>query len=544
MATSCGTSAQRTGAPSTSSGRRISDVAEVDPGPLDPYLGVPGPVSGERGAVDHDRAGAQAGQPEPLVAALAAVEHGDLVRRGQPHGVVLDHPGSRGEHRGPGAVAGPQPGRPHRRDARGAGPQHHHRVRAQPQRPPQPGDLRRASGWSRRRAPAAAPASGAAPCARSQASSGSPSTAPPAMPCATPSDVHVRDRRDRSGIGLGRMVDVGPHALPTLLPPGIPRRTPAISTACRVADVTARRGGPLRLEPCCPARSTGSTAGSCSSTRPRCPTIRTVAVDDVDALVDAIRRLVVRGAPALGVAGRARGGAGRRTAAPTSPRPPSASPPPGPPPSTSPSASAARSPPPPTGPTPCSPRRWPCGTRTSRPATPSATAAPRCSPSSAARAPLRLSTHCNAGALACVEWGTALGVVAVAARRGPGGAGRGRRDAPAPAGRPDHRGRARGAGHRAPRGRRRRRAFGHRARPRGRGRGRRRPGGRQRRRRQQDRHLPAGPGRRPGGHPVRRGLPGVHSGPRHPGRRRRSRSRTAPRTRCSRAARRGTRRST
>jgi methylthioribose-1-phosphate isomerase len=26
-------------------------------------------------------------------------------------------------------------------------------------------------------------------------------------------------------------------------------------------------------------------------------------------------------------------------------------------------------------------------------------------------APLRLSTHCNAGALACVEWGTALGVV-------------------------------------------------------------------------------------------------------------------------------------
>src|SRR5690606_2377226 len=25
--------------------------------------------------------------------------------------------------------------------------------------------------------------------------------------------------------------------------------------------------------------------------------------------------------------------------------------------------------------------------------------------------PLRLHTHCNAGALACVEWGTALGVV-------------------------------------------------------------------------------------------------------------------------------------
>ena len=36
-------------------------------------------------------------------------------------------------------------------------------------------------------------------------------------------------------------------------------------------------------------------------------------------------------------------------------------------------------------------------------------------------APLRLSTHCNAGALACVEWGTALGVVRTLHERGPGG---------------------------------------------------------------------------------------------------------------------------
>ena len=33
------------------------------------------------------------------------------------------------------------------------------------------------------------------------------------------------------------------------------------------------------------------------------PAIRTVTVDTVDGLVDAVRRLVVRGAPALGVAG-------------------------------------------------------------------------------------------------------------------------------------------------------------------------------------------------------------------------------------------------
>ena len=140
------------------------------------------------------------------------------------------------------------------------------------------------------------------------------------------------------------------------------------------------------------------------------PAVRTIAVDDVDALVDAIRRLVVRGAPALGVAGAmgvalaAHRGADVAAAAER--------------------IATAR----PTA------VNLAVGVRRALAAVPDGSAAvlaaalavrdedvaachaigdrgaalltELCGP-----APLRLSTHCNAGALACVEWGTALGVV-------------------------------------------------------------------------------------------------------------------------------------
>jgi methylthioribose-1-phosphate isomerase len=142
------------------------------------------------------------------------------------------------------------------------------------------------------------------------------------------------------------------------------------------------------------------------------PAIRTVTVDDVDALVDAIRRLVVRGAPALGVAGAlgvalaAQTLKGAELAAAAD------------------RIATAR----PTA------VNLAVGVRralTAAPSGPDAVLAEAlavrdediaachaigdrgaalltrlCGPD-----PLRLSTHCNAGALACVEWGTALGVV-------------------------------------------------------------------------------------------------------------------------------------
>jgi methylthioribose-1-phosphate isomerase len=142
------------------------------------------------------------------------------------------------------------------------------------------------------------------------------------------------------------------------------------------------------------------------------PAIRTVTVDDVDAMVDAIRRLVVRGAPALGVAGalgvalaaQTLKGAGLAAAADR--------------------IATAR----PTA------VNLAVGVRRALAVAPSgpdavlaealavrdediaachaigdrgaALLTQLCGPN-----PLRLSTHCNAGALACVEWGTALGVV-------------------------------------------------------------------------------------------------------------------------------------
>ena len=142
------------------------------------------------------------------------------------------------------------------------------------------------------------------------------------------------------------------------------------------------------------------------------PAVRTVAVDDVEALVDAIRRLVVRGAPALGVAGalgvalaaRTLTGADLAAAADriATARPTAANlavgvrralaAAPGGPDAVLVEALAVRD-----------EDIAACHAIGDRGA---ALLAELCGPD-----PLRLSTHCNAGALACVEWGTALGVV-------------------------------------------------------------------------------------------------------------------------------------
>jgi methylthioribose-1-phosphate isomerase len=142
------------------------------------------------------------------------------------------------------------------------------------------------------------------------------------------------------------------------------------------------------------------------------PTIRTIAVDEVDALIDAIRRLVVRGAPALGVAGALGVALAARTL-------------------TGPDLDAAAERIATARPTAVN---LAVGVRRALEAAPSgpdavlaAALALRDEDISACHAigdrgaelleklcgpgPLRLSTHCNAGALACVEWGTALGVV-------------------------------------------------------------------------------------------------------------------------------------
>lgn len=138
------------------------------------------------------------------------------------------------------------------------------------------------------------------------------------------------------------------------------------------------------------------------------PDIRVVAVDTVDELVDAIRRLVVRGAPALGVAGalgvalavRTLSGPDRDAAIDR--------------------LAAAR----PTA------VNLAVGVRRALGASGDVLAAAlavRDEDIASCHAigdrgagllaelcgggPLRLHTHCNAGALACVEWGTALGVV-------------------------------------------------------------------------------------------------------------------------------------
>ena len=123
---------------------------------------------------------AQAGEPEPLVAALAPVEHRDLVGRGEPDRVVLDHAGCAASTAGR-APSGPaaRPPRPPRRPSYGL--RSTTTGSAQPQRPPQPGDLRRAAvgAVGEHRQPAA---SGAAPWLAQPGVQRNPSTAPPRMP--------------------------------------------------------------------------------------------------------------------------------------------------------------------------------------------------------------------------------------------------------------------------------------------------------------------------------------------------------------------------
>nr|WP_225921804.1 S-methyl-5-thioribose-1-phosphate isomerase [Pseudonocardia oceani] len=149
------------------------------------------------------------------------------------------------------------------------------------------------------------------------------------------------------------------------------------------------------------------------------PDVRTTTIGDVDALVDAIRRLVVRGAPALGVAGalgvalaaRTLRGAALDAACDR--------------------LAAAR-------PTAVNLAVGVGRARAALSGGPEAALAAalalRDEDIAACHAigdrgadlltalcgdrPLRLHTHCNAGALACVEWGTALGVVRSLHERG------------------------------------------------------------------------------------------------------------------------------
>ncbi|WP_300016506.1 S-methyl-5-thioribose-1-phosphate isomerase [Pseudonocardia sp.] len=142
------------------------------------------------------------------------------------------------------------------------------------------------------------------------------------------------------------------------------------------------------------------------------PDVRLTSVTGVDGLVDAIGRLVVRGAPALGVAGALGVVLAVRTVGPAGLDAACAR------------IAAAR-------PTAANLAVGVARARAALPAGPDAVLAAAlavrdediaachaigargaallgelCGPG-----PLRLHTHCNAGALACVEWGTALGVV-------------------------------------------------------------------------------------------------------------------------------------
>lgn len=137
------------------------------------------------------------------------------------------------------------------------------------------------------------------------------------------------------------------------------------------------------------------------------PQVRLVIVDTVDGLVDAIRRLVVRGAPALGVAGalgvvlahRTLDGPGRDAAIAriAAARPTAVNL------AVGVRRAAASDDPLAAALTVRDEDIASCHAIGDRGA---ALLAELCGPG-----PLRLHTHCNAGALACVEWGTALGVV-------------------------------------------------------------------------------------------------------------------------------------
>ena len=140
-------------------------------------------------------------------------------------------------------------------------------------------------------------------------------------------------------------------------------------------------------------------------------------------------------------------------------------------------------------------------------------------------------THCNTGALACVGYGTALGVVRAAFEAGRRPRAVGRRDAAAAAGRAAHDVGVRPARHRRDAHRRRRGRGVDGAgdgRPRDR---RRRPHRRERRRREQDRHLRARGRGASSSDPVLRRRARVDDRSRDRDRRRRSRSRSAIPTR-------------
>ena len=279
------------------------------------------------------------------------------------------------------------------------------------------------------------------------------------------------------------------------------------------------------------------------------PTIRTIAIDDVDTLVDAIRRLVVRGAPGTRC-GRGRSGWRWPLApspAPISPPPPSASPPHGRRRSTSPSgvhrALAAAD----DGPTAVLAAALAvrdedvaaCHAIGERGA---ALLADLCGPG-----PLRLVDALQRGRARLRRDGARRWASSGRCTRvGRGSAGRRRRDPPAPAGCADHRRRARGPGH--PRtawwstgrgrsvitraatvdavvvGADRVAANGDVANKIG--------------------TYPLALAAGPRGHPVRGGLPRSPRSTLRPRTGLRSRSRTGPRTRCSRAGPLGTRRST
>ena len=244
-------------------------VGEQRGGPLVGVGGAGVTVSASRPSVGPRSAGkvALAATRSPLAAALAPVEDGDLVGGGEPHRVLLVHAGSRGEHGGPRAVTGPQPRRQTAVTSVVRALEHDDRVRAEPQRPPQPGDLRRAPVRPvrehreprRERGGAVAPQPGV----EREPVDGAVADRPRHLV-----HVHVRRGRDRSGVGLGRMLDVGPHALRRYWPP--PPHPPPIAAgwhSChpglRNVALSCNPDGPAALgAPCCRGRSTGSTVGS------------------------------------------------------------------------------------------------------------------------------------------------------------------------------------------------------------------------------------------------------------------------------------------
>ena len=214
-------------------------VAEVDPGPLDRHVDGDGhggcclPTAlrarcapGRRLRSGRDRTPRRRPRPSRCAAWRAGT-----ARRGPRTGRARrSGRGWRARRRAPrprrglrrarraGRRRGPAARRPHRRDTRRAGAEHHHRIRAQPQRPAQPGDLGRAAvgavGEHREPAREGSGAAAAQPGVEREPVDGAAvDRAGHAV------HVHVRHRRDRPGVGVGRMLGVGPHAPRRYRPP-------------------------------------------------------------------------------------------------------------------------------------------------------------------------------------------------------------------------------------------------------------------------------------------------------------------------------------